>query len=81
MTPTLLKVRGIQRVLLVASAMHMTRARPDFEAVGLDVFPATADRDRYTTAQWIWRQRWLHSSEALGCSALAFKERAGQRMM
>lgn len=38
--------RGIRRVLLVTSALHMSRAEAAFERVGFDVIPATVDFSR-----------------------------------
>ncbi|HMY77819.1 MAG TPA: YdcF family protein, partial [Thauera aminoaromatica] len=35
-----LQAAGVKRILLVTHAMHMERARPEFEAAGLDVIPA-----------------------------------------
>ena len=39
----LLAARGIQRVLLVTSALHMRRAEATFRAAGIDVIPAPTD--------------------------------------
>lgn len=73
-TARLAKSRGIRRVLLVTSAVHMPRARLLFERAGLDVVavpvPERARRDS-------WRQRWLPSPRALWRSGRAFKEYAG----
>ncbi len=35
-----LHAAGVRRILLVTHAMHMNRARPEFEAAGLEVIPA-----------------------------------------
>ncbi len=35
-----LQAAGVERILLVTHAMHMNRARAEFEAAGLDVIPA-----------------------------------------
>ncbi len=42
-TRELLKERGIERILLVSSAMHMRRAVAAFRAQGFEVVPAPAD--------------------------------------
>lgn len=39
----LLRAHGVERLLLVTSAMHMPRAVPLFEDLGLEVIPAPAD--------------------------------------
>lgn len=51
----ILKERGVQRILLVTSALHMPRALPLFEAQGLQVIPAPAD---YILSQPQWEQLW-----------------------
>jgi uncharacterized SAM-binding protein YcdF (DUF218 family) len=51
----LLKARGLKRILLVTSAMHMPRAVPLFIAQGLEVIPAPAD---YSLSQAQWEARW-----------------------
>jgi uncharacterized SAM-binding protein YcdF (DUF218 family) len=47
----MLKQAGIQRVILVTSAMHMPRAVPLFEAQGIQVIPAPCDYT-VTAADW-----------------------------
>ncbi len=47
----LLKERGIKRVILVTSAMHMRRAVALFEKQGLEVIPAPTDYS-YSDEQW-----------------------------
>jgi uncharacterized SAM-binding protein YcdF (DUF218 family) len=46
-----LQARGINRIILVTSAMHMPRARALFEHQGLEVIPAPAD---FTVTQTDW---------------------------
>jgi len=46
-----LQAKGIQRVILVTSAMHMPRARALFEHQGLEVIPAPTD---FTVTQAGW---------------------------
>jgi uncharacterized SAM-binding protein YcdF (DUF218 family) len=74
-TARLLRVRGVDRVILVTSALHMRRARLEFEAQGLQVHPAPADFEA------LWRRHdardWLPRAEALEGSARAFKECLG----
>jgi uncharacterized SAM-binding protein YcdF (DUF218 family) len=40
---TLLDTLGVESILLVTSALHMPRAVPLFEALGLEVIPAPTD--------------------------------------
>lgn len=51
----ILKERGVQRILLVTSALHMPRALGLFEAQGLRVVPAPTD---YILSQPQWDQLW-----------------------
>src|SRR5690606_460511 len=44
-TGALLRQRGINRVLLVTSALHMERARRHFVAAGIEVIPAATDSE------------------------------------
>jgi uncharacterized SAM-binding protein YcdF (DUF218 family) len=44
-TRELLRQRGIKRVLLVTSALHMRRAVAAFRAVGIDVVPVATDHE------------------------------------
>jgi uncharacterized SAM-binding protein YcdF (DUF218 family) len=70
----LLRDQGIDRILLVTSALHMRRALARFEAQGLDVIPAATDheaRDRFTAVDW------LPDAEALDGAGRAFKEIVG----
>ena len=78
MTAALLKSRGISRVLLVTSALHMPRARAQFERAGLQVVPAATDHLATTTASPL---RWLPSAEALDTSGRVIKEWVGLRVM
>ena len=74
-TAALLQTRGMGRILLVTSALHMPRARALFEAQGLMVTPAATDyeaRSRFTAADW------LPDAHALNGSARAFKELVGR---
>ena len=66
MTQALLQPRGVRRVLLVTSALHMARARAHFEAVGFEVIPAPTDHEGRITSHWPWWKRWLPSTDALG---------------
>ena len=70
----LLRERGIDRILLVTSALHMRRALARFRDQGLEVIPAATDqeaRDRFTAVDW------LPDAEALDGSGRAFKEILG----
>ncbi len=74
----LLRERGIQRVLLVTSALHMPRALALFEAQGLQVLPVATDHEAEDTADWPAWRRWLPSGEALEGSGRAIKELVGR---
>lgn len=71
----LLNEWGVDRLLLVTSALHMPRARRQFEAQGLVVFPAATDHEAVDTA-WDIRKL-LPDSESLGGSGRAIKEWIG----
>ena len=71
----LLRVRGINEILLVTSALHMVRARARFEAEGLTVHPAATD---YEAGAARSDMRWLPSAAALDGSGRAIKEWVGQ---
>lgn len=75
-TARLLQARGVRRILLVTSALHMRRARGLFERAGFDVVPAPTDYEvshRAFTARDL-----LPDAEALGGSARAIKEIVGR---
>lgn len=69
----LARQRGIERVLLVTSAVHMPRAAFWFREVGLDVVPVPVP-ERKGRSGW---KRWLPSRGALWRSGRAWKEYAG----
>lgn len=73
-TAALLDARGIERIVLVTSALHMPRALARFEDVGLSVFPAATDHEVMARPGW---QAWLPSTRALDGSARAMKEWVG----
>lgn len=66
---------GIDRLLLVTSALHMPRAMRQFEAQGLIVFPAATDHEAVDAA-WDIRKL-LPDSESLDGSDRAIKEWIG----
>lgn len=73
-TAALARGRGVHRVLLVTSAVHMPRASLLFRETGLEVVPVpvpepTLSRDGF--------RRWLPSGSALWRSGRALKEYAG----
>lgn len=72
-TAQLAQQRGIGRVLLVTSAVHMPRAAFWFREVGLDVVPVPVP-ERNGRSGW---KRWLPSRSALWRSGRAWKEYAG----
>lgn len=81
MTLELLQQRGVRRILLVTSALHMRRALAQFRAQGFDVVPAATDHVGRDTSAWPWWRRWLPSAEALDDSGRAMKEWVGARVL
>jgi uncharacterized SAM-binding protein YcdF (DUF218 family) len=75
MTAALLRQRGIDRILLVTSALHMERARRHFVAEGLSVEPAPTDFEAVPEVEGVLR--FLPDAESLLGSARAFKELVG----
>ena len=74
-TADLLRQRGVSRILLVTSALHMPRALPLFEAQGFSVIPAATDheaRHHFTALDW------LPDASALDGSTRAIKELLGR---
>lgn len=71
MLAKLLRERGIQKVLLVTSALHMRRAVKLFEQQGLLVQPVATDHEVGSPKE---RMSWLPDANALDGSARAFKE-------
>jgi uncharacterized SAM-binding protein YcdF (DUF218 family) len=63
----MLKDRGIQRIILVTSAMHMPRSVALFEKQGLVVIPAPVD---FKVTQSDWEDLWKGSLEALPINLL-----------
>ena len=73
----LLKARGIDRILLVTSALHMPRAMALFTAQGLQVIPAPTDFEaRQAPPPGILA--WLPDALALDASGRAMKEIVGR---
>lgn len=72
----LLRARGIERILLVTSALHMARARLAFERAGLEVIPAPTDFDVMVQPAGVLRV--LPDAEALQGSGRAIKEMVGR---
>jgi len=56
----ILKEKGINRIVLVTSAMHMPRSAALFKAQGLEVIPAPAD---FTFTEEDWQQLFSGSAE------------------
>ena len=71
----ILRGKGWQRILLVTSAFHMRRARPLFEAQGLDVVPAPTDYQRLVVKPPM--PRWLPTAQALARTTTALHEHVG----
>jgi uncharacterized SAM-binding protein YcdF (DUF218 family) len=81
----ILKARGLNKILLVTSAMHMPRSVALFEKQGLEVIPAPTD---YTITADGWQQTFspnfetfltnlLPNSSSLGLTTNALKEYIG----
>jgi uncharacterized SAM-binding protein YcdF (DUF218 family) len=73
-TARLARPRGIHRVLLVTSSLHMPRASLLFREAGLDVIPVAVPEGSVESG---WVDRWLPSRRALWRSGRALKEYAG----
>lgn len=71
-----LRQRGIERITLVTSALHMPRARAAFERTGLQVDPAPTDFE--VIPMPLDLQRLLPDAAALNGSARALKELVGR---
>ena len=72
-TAALADARGIRRVLLVTSSLHMPRALLQFRNAGIDTVPVPVP-EKANRAHW--RDRWLPSRSALWRSGRALKEYA-----
>ncbi|MEZ0469163.1 YdcF family protein [Luteimonas salinilitoris] len=70
-TAVLAERRGMERILLVTSALHMPRALRAFRNAGLDAVPVPVPE---TSPRVGWRERWLPSRRALWRSSRALKE-------
>lgn len=73
---TLLKARGIRHVLLVTSALHMSRALALFSAQGLQPDPAPTDFEANLSPPGFLA--WLPDAAALDGSGRAMKELVGK---
>ncbi|CRI68012.1 conserved hypothetical protein [Thiocapsa sp. KS1] len=74
-TAEILSAQGIDRILLVTSALHMPRALATFRAVGIDAVPAPTDFEVMPEPAHL--MRWLPDAEALSDSTRALKEYVG----
>ena len=74
---TLLRARGIDRILLVTSALHMPRAVALFTAQGLQVIPAPTDFEASQPPP-PGVLAWLPDALALDASGRAMKELVGK---
>lgn len=73
---TILKRRGIRRVLLVTSAYHMARAGFEFSRQGLEVIPAATDYQVVETPETLLD--WLPHASALNGTTKSIKEYLGR---
>ena len=76
LTEPLLRERGIKRILLVTSALHMPRALATFRKLDLDVIAAPTDFEAEPPSGY-WLLRWLPDADALESSSRALKEYLG----
>lgn len=74
-TAEILKSKGVSRILLVTSALHMRRAVLLFESQGLTVIPAATDHEARSNFS---ASDWLPEAGALEGSARAMKEIVGR---
>jgi uncharacterized SAM-binding protein YcdF (DUF218 family) len=74
-TAEILAERGINRILLVTSALHMPRSVALFEGQGLEVIPAATDYEVRGAPAW---RLWLPHTDALDGSSRAIKEIVGR---
>ena len=77
-TADLVARRGIRRVLLVTSALHMPRAAATFKRVGFDVVPAAVDfipRGQYNSP---WLLKILPGAMPLAFNTRLFREHLGR---
>lgn len=72
----ILRTLGIQRILLVTSALHMPRALALFRTTDLEVIPAPTDFE-ISARRNAHPLRWLPDAQALADSTRAFKEYLG----
>lgn len=75
-TARLLKAQGIERAILVTSALHMPRARAAFERTGLETYPAPTDFQVIDMPFELLRI--VPDASALQASAQAMKELVGR---
>ena len=73
-TAALLQGRGLHRIVLVTSSLHMPRARLLFSEAGFDVVPAPVPEPEVGRG---WKAQWLPTSHALWRSGRALKEYVG----
>ena len=73
MTAALARERGMRKVLLVTSSVHMPRARLLFRDVGIVVVAVPVPEGELGAG---WRERWLPTPRALWRSGRALKEYA-----
>ena len=72
---TILKERGIQRIVLISQAWHLPRAIKLFEQEGLTVYSAPTGYTHEDNEPFI---RWLPKASALDKSAIALREYLGR---
>lgn len=68
--------RGLERILLVTSALHMPRAMATFQAAGIAAFPAPTDFE-VTEVPYAGEYRWLPDNDAFWATGRALHEYVG----
>jgi uncharacterized SAM-binding protein YcdF (DUF218 family) len=75
LTAAMLSLQGVREIVLVTSALHMSRARREFERLGLTVHPAPTDWEVVDKPFDLLRV--VPSTDALDGSSRALKELVG----
>lgn len=75
-TKRVIDSKGMARILLVTSALHMARADASFRAVGIDAIPAATDHEILSSDGMTWLD-FLPDAGALAGSSRALKEYLG----
>ena len=75
-TKLMLEQHGLDRILLVTSAMHMPRALAAFRSVGIEATPAPTDFEA-SRSDVVGLDRWIADPDSLAVTTRVLKEFAG----